>query len=290
MCLKGISKGRFLAFSIFAVLLLFRVAQVHAQISRNFTKKDQPTYELGAGAILLNLPDYPGASSSTTRVIPFPWLIYRGDYLKADEEGSRLQIFKSDNFELGASGGFNFPIDSNSNSARKGMPDTDTLVGAGPALLYRYPFKTKLQRLTFGLGARISFSVSKEGHIVEQGFVLEPSARYWIKPQENSPFVFFASFSFSLADEKFNDFFYQVDQEFATNEREAFDAKAGFGDITTSLGLSWEATRKISLFFGGFYGNLSLAANKSSPLVEEEHNLGYVFGLSALFCEQGIGC
>ncbi|MCO4753971.1 MAG: MipA/OmpV family protein [Bacteriovoracaceae bacterium] len=259
------------------------------QISRNFTNKDRPTYELGAGVISLNLPDYPGASSTTTRTIPFPWLIYRGEYLKADEEGSRLHLFRNDNFELGVSGGFNFPIDSNANSAREGMPDTDLLVGVGPALLYRYPFESKLQRLTFGLGARISFSTSGS-HTQEQGHVLEPSARYWLKLGEDSPFVFFSSFSFSFADEKFNDFFYQVDKEFETQTRDSYNAKAGFSDITTSLGFSYEASKRISIFLGGYYANLSLSANKDSPLVEEEHNLGYIFGIAALLCEQGRGC
>lgn len=237
--------------------------------------------------ITLNLPDYPGASSSTSRVLPFPWLIYRGDYLKADEEGSRLQVFKSENFEIGASGGFNFPIDSNANPAREGMPDTDMLVGAGPALLYRYPLKSKLHRLTLGLGARISFSVGGLDDIEEQGHVLEPSARYWLKPGKESPFVFFTSFSFSMADQKFNEFFYQVDQEFETAKRKAYDAKSGFGDITTSLGLSYEASKRVSVFMGAYYLNLTLAANKDSPLVEEEHNLGYILGVAALLCEKG---
>jgi len=176
---------------LFLFTLLFASDIAYSQVSRNFTKKNQPLYEIGAGIISLEVPNYPGAGTSTRRTIPFPWLIYRGKIIRADEEGSRLKLLSSERFEVGFSGGFNFPIESDKNKARKGMPDTDALLGLGPALLYRIPLASKLHRLTLGLGLRVNFSTTTTlSDMTEQGYVVEPSVRYWFKFSEGSRFIF----------------------------------------------------------------------------------------------------
>lgn len=256
-----------------------------AQISRNFTKKDKPIYELGFGTVGISVPNYPGAERATFRTIPFPWIIYRGDYLKADEEGNRIEFLRSETIELGMSGGFNFPIDSNENKARKGMPNTGALFGIGPSLIYRFPYKGGLQRTTMGLGLRINFSVDN-GEMKEQGFLVEPNIRYWVKAGRKSPLTFFTSLSISFADKKYHEFFYEVESQYATAFREEYKAKAGMVDIASSLGLSFELNKKTSFFGGLYYSNLSLASNKRSPLVENEHNIGYALGIAWMFFEK----
>tara|TARA_B100001971_G_C18263674_1_gene589552 strand:- start:4602 stop:5306 length:705 start_codon:yes stop_codon:yes gene_type:complete len=232
------------------------------------------------------LPNYPGAQSTTLRTIPFPWIIYRGEYLKSDEEGSRLQIIKDKGFEFGVSGGFNFPIKSEENDARNGMPDTDALLGFGPSLIFRYPTESKLTRLTFGLGLRINYSIAPSFTFREQGFVAEPNIKYWHRPSKESPYTFFSRFSVAFADESYNNFFYGVKNEFETPTREAFDALSGVVDIGASLGFSVELTKNLFLFTSGFYSNLTLAANKESDLIEEHHNTGFIFGLSWMLFEK----
>ena len=271
-------------FSLF--LLLFSLA-ASPQVSRNFTKKDQPLYEIGAGVISLEVPNYPGAASSTRRTIPFPWIIYRGEVIRADEEGSRLKFFGSERFEVGFSGGFNFPIESDKNRARKGMPDTDALLGLGPSLLYRLPLGSRLHRLTLGLGTRVNYAVRDDfSRMQHQGHIVEPSARYWFKISEASAFTFFSTLSASAADEKYNAFFYEVDSRFATSQRPAYSARAGLVDTALSLGVSAEASRRLTIFAGIFHANLSLAANKNSPLLEDEQNTAYAVGLSWMLFEK----
>tara|TARA_Y100000780_G_scaffold232581_2_gene267405 strand:+ start:18644 stop:19207 length:564 start_codon:yes stop_codon:yes gene_type:complete len=184
------------------------------------------------------------------------------------------------------SGGFNFPIKSEENEARNGMPDTDALLGFGPGLIFRYPTEDKLTRLTFGLGLRVNYSVAPGLHFKEQGFVAEPNVKLWHRPSSDSRFTLFSRFSVAFADAKYNDFFYGIEEEFKTEQRKAFDAKSGVVDIGGSLGFSMELTKHLFLFTSGFYSNLTLAANRKSDLVETQHNTGFIFGLSWMFFEK----
>lgn len=270
-----------------ALYLILFSTQALAQVSRNFTKKEKPIYELGLGAIHLDVPNYPGSASSTQRTIPFPWIIYRGELLRADEEGSRLKLVGSDRFELGFSGGFNFPIESRKNQARKGMPDTNALLGLGPGLLYRVPVGSKLHRLTLGLGVRVNFSIETNlTQITNQGYIIEPYVRHWFKLSEESRVTFLTGLSLSAAESKYQAFFYDVPKRYETTERDAYRSKGGFFDLAVSVGTSIEAIRTLTVFGGFFYSNLSLSANRHSPLMETNYNTGLAVGLSWMFKEK----
>jgi outer membrane scaffolding protein for murein synthesis (MipA/OmpV family) len=255
-----------------------------AQVSRNFNKKKKPLYELGAGLITLNIPNYPGAGSNTPRYIPVPLVIYRGDLFRQDEDGSRLRLINSDVFELGMSGGFNFQIDSDENKSRKGMPDTDTLFGIGPGIIVRLLKGDPLNKLTLGLGLRINLAFGNDFFFVkEQGWIIEPNIRYWRKFSKDSAFSLFSGLSMSYGDKKYNQFFYQVNDRYKTSSRDSYDAKEGVVDIAGSIGGGYDFSDKGSVFLGLFQSNLTTAANKSSPLVEEQVNTGIVAGFTWLF-------
>jgi len=256
---------------------------VYSQVSRNFNNSSQPKYEVGVGAIGLSVPNYPGAASNTVRYIPFPWFIYRSDFLHSDEEGTRAKLINNEHFELGLSGGLNFPIDSNSNSAREGMPDTDILIGIGPALLFRIIDDHDIHKLTAGLGLRVNFSVDDRIGFTEQGWIVEPNIRYWAKLTDS--ITLFSGLSYSYGDEKYNRFFYDVAQEFSTPTRNTYSAEEGTVDIASSLGFSYDHSDELSFFAGHFYSNLTTASNKSSPLVENTHNDGYIVGMRWQFYE-----
>ncbi len=269
------------------LLKLFCVAllafPVYSQVSRNFNKSSQPRFEGGVGAIGLNIPNYPGAGSNTVRYIPFPWIIYRSDFLHSDEEGTRAKLIQSENFELGLSGGLNFPIDSNANSSREGMPDTDILIGVGPALIYRIVEGHDTHKLTAGLGLRLNLSIDDQWGLTHQGWIVEPNLRYWATLTDS--ITLFTGLSFAYADKKYNRFFYEVPVEFATSSREAYSAQEGTVDIAGSLGFSYDYSSKLAFFAGQFYSNLSTASNKDSPLVENIHNSGYIVGFRWQFFE-----
>lgn len=263
-------------------LILFLSFYANAQVSRNFNKSKKPKHELGAGFAYFRVVNYPGAKNSTYRFIPFPIFIYRGQKFRADEDGSRVRLIKSKYLELGFSGGFNFPIKTSQNEVRNGMPDTGALIGIGPALIYKI-LKTDHIKLTAGLGLRLNFEDGKFPFFAERGFIIEPNIRYWYKPSAYSKLTFFTGFSFSVADKKYNGFYYSVDDKYQTQDRSAYTAKSGMVDMAYSLGITVDYSSKVSLFIGGVYSNLTAAANKHSPLLENQHNYAIAFGMTWLF-------
>ena len=93
-----------------------------------------PLWELGIGATALHLADYRGSDQSRTYVLPFPYAVYRGDWLRADRDGARALLMRSDRIKLDVSVAATVPTDSQDNIARSGMPDLPPTLEIGPNL------------------------------------------------------------------------------------------------------------------------------------------------------------
>lgn len=258
-----------------------------AQVSRNFNKKIKPLYEIGGGFAYFTVPNYPGSKNSSFRFIPFPLAIYRGNVLRADEDGARARLMNSKVYELGFSGGFNFPIKSSENNIREGMPDTDALVGLGPAIIFKLR-KTPTQKINAAVAFRSNFEFKNMDHVTERGILIEPYIRFWLKSSPKSPLTYFTSVSFGYADSKYNSFFYSVPFEFKSNVRGQYRAKAGIVDTSVALALNYDFSQKVSIFTGIAHSTLAYSANNKSPLIESSENYIALFGLTWLFEESQI--
>ncbi|MGH8691712.1 MAG: MipA/OmpV family protein, partial [Burkholderiales bacterium] len=91
----------------------------------------RPEWELGVGATAFTLPDYRGSDESRAYLLPFPYVVYRGDRLRVDRQGARGMLFESDRIELDLSMSATPPVDSDKNRARQGMPSLDPTIEAG---------------------------------------------------------------------------------------------------------------------------------------------------------------
>ena len=72
----------------------------------------RPEWEIGAGATVFTLPDYRGSDESRAYLLPFPYVVYRGDRLRVDRQGARGMLFESDRVELDLSVSATPPVDS----------------------------------------------------------------------------------------------------------------------------------------------------------------------------------
>ena len=95
---------------------------------------EKPLWELGVGMSALSFPDYRGADESSFFAIPFPYVVYRGTFFKADKDGVRGSFFDNDRIDLNVSIGASVPVSSDENRAREGMPDLQPTVELGPSL------------------------------------------------------------------------------------------------------------------------------------------------------------
>src|SRR6266568_3550534 len=84
---------------------------------------ERPLWELGLGAGVLELPHYRGSDQSHTWLLPVPYVVYRGKFLKADREGARAVLFESDRVDFDLSLAASAPVRSRDDDARQGMAD-----------------------------------------------------------------------------------------------------------------------------------------------------------------------
>lgn len=254
-------------------------------MSQNFLRETQPVYELGAGTIILNIPNYPGANNNQFRVVPFPYVIYRGKVLRADDEGTRARLLSSKHLETGLSFGFNFPIKSEQNSSRQGMPDLDALVSLGPRVLYRIVSAPSQHRLNLSVATKAVFSSNFKSRFRSEGLSIEPSLNYWYQfPQWGT--TLFSRLGFEFGSVKLNRFFYEVQSQYTTATRASYGANAGLIESSLSLGFGHSFYRnKLFLFSALSWRNLQWAKNRESPLVESRDNMGIILGLVWTFFE-----
>ncbi len=268
------------------VFVAFFSQQALAQVTQNVMSESQPQYEIGAGIITLNIPDYPGSDNNRVRAVPFPYYVYRGRYLRSDDEGTRARFLSSRRYETGLSFGFNFPVNSGDNPVRRNMPDLDALMAIGPRILFRFLNDQPNHRLNLTFGARAVFSTkfSFDNLLRAEGFSFVPRVSYWYR-WRNSQTTLFSSFSVEFGTSKYTGFFYNVPARLATNDRPEYTAKAGLVETSLTAGIGQQINDNLFLFTGGSWRNLDLAANADSPLVAAKDNLGFILGVVWTFFE-----
>jgi outer membrane protein len=243
----------------------------------------RPVWEAGVFAAAFNSPEYPAADQSQTNVIPAPYFIYRGETLRiGDGSIARAVAVDKSWYELDVSLAASFGSSSDDNLARAGMPDLDFIFELGPQLILRLS-KFEFERhgraeLFLNLQTRAVFSTDFS-RINNRGFVFQPEFRYRQKGWVSDKTALSISLSPTWASEKLHDYFYQVDQDFVTDQRQAYDAKSGYLGTRLLLSVSFNATENIRMFIGASTSMHAGAANEDSPLFLEKNTYSIGLGL-----------
>jgi MipA family protein len=245
--------------------------------------EEQPLWEAGAGVALLHMPDYRGSDEKRFWLLPYPYLIYRGDVLRVDKERISGRIFRTDRVLLDFSLSGNLPVDSSKNDARRGMPDLDPTFEIGPSLNImllenrQAPYKLNL---TLPFRAVYSTNLSRLHH---EGWVFHPRLVFE-KPDliPESGLNLGISAGPILADSAYHRYFYSVERAYATALRPFYDAPGGYSGSTLSIGLN----KKIDpLIFNVFvsWDFLQGAVMEGSPLVKSKTSFMSGFTVSWVF-------
>ncbi len=231
--------------------------------------EELPLWELGVGVGGFALPDYRGADQGRGYVLPVPYVVYRGDFLKADRRGIRGELFDTDRIELNISVAASLPVDSSRNAARAGMPDLRPSLELGPSLeftLWRSRDGRSLLELRLPLRAAFTLESSPQGI----GWVATPNLNLDL-PGRGA----LAGWNFGLlagpvyGSRRQHEYFYGVAPQFATPARPAYDAPGGYA--------GWQFLAAASRRFAGFWvgafvraDTLSGAAFEASPLLKRD--------------------
>jgi outer membrane scaffolding protein for murein synthesis (MipA/OmpV family) len=245
---------------------------------------EKPLWELGLGMSALSFPDYRGSDESSLYAIPFPYVVYRGTFLKADRNGIRGTFFDSDRIELNVSVGASLPVKSDDNQARQGMPDLQPTVEIGPSLDLHL-WRTHDRRATLDLRLPVRTAVTVQDGMHDIGWVFSPRLNLdivdvgglagWNMGLLAGPMV---------GSERNHDYFYSVAPQYATANRPAFDAKGGYAGSQFLISVS---KRYPKYWLGAFarWDSLKGAAFADSPLVRSENYFAAGVGIAWILGE-----
>lgn len=275
------------SFQKLALVTLFLSAPVHSQITKSLEGKARPLWEAGAGAVAAIVPAYPGSENTNNFFIPFPTFFYRGDVVRADEEGGmRGRFLKKKTYEVNLSIGGSLPASSKDVAIREGMPDLKTMAEFGPGLLatlwkHRGDVNYKLG---LNIPLRTAFTVDF-WELKERGLVFNPLLYFITEGLVGDGVFTFTSMSSVFASNRFHKVFYEVEPQFATPSRPAYGVDSGYISTTFAQGFSKQLYKQINMFIGVNYTTLKGNANKRSPLFKKDYNLAAAIGFVWWFYE-----
>lgn len=230
-----------------------------------------PRWEVGLGLGVLSLPYYRGAANGRTYAIPFPYITYRGEHVRIDEEGFRGYLFRSERIRLDFSLAAGVPVPSDGNGARSGMPGLDPTVETGPSmevLLWRASERDRA--LWLKLPLRAAFSVAW-GDIAHQGWVFAPFLDFGMRRGDPAqPWKVSLSAGPQFADQSYHNYFYEVAPDYVTPQRAEYHAKTGYsGSRLTLVAQKKWGSYWLSAFVR--YDILQGATFTDSPVVERKY-------------------
>ena len=235
-------------------------------------------WELGLGIGDITSPDYRGSDEYRNYIAPIPYIIYRGKYIQSDREGIRGNIFKSDRYEFTFSATATISQKADENKAREAMPTLGSTVEIGPALNVKLTDNNSINSLVLQLPVHAVTAVTGSdrgfhGLVFQPQLVYRNTAHSW---------QFTHRIGVNFASQKYHDYYYSVDQEFVTPERNFFNAPGGYSGIFTQAAISrsldiFDENTKLALFLR--YDNISSTAFIDSPLIKTDHVLrgGFAF-------------
>lgn len=239
-------------------------------------RADQPLWELGMGLTVLRLPHYRGSDQSHGWLLPLPYFVYRGEFLKADREGAHAMLYESGSVNIDMSLAASAPTRSQDNRAREGMPNLAATLEFGPKLVAVLA-KGADWHLDFRLPLRAAISVKSQpkllGWTSSPSLTLDIRSKGWDIGMLTGPM---------LNNRSFNGYYYDVPAAFATASRPLYRAAGGYGGWQATLGAS---RRDGPLWYGVFVRAdlLNHSSFDASPLVRSRSNGSVGVALSWVF-------
>lgn len=226
---------------------------------------EKPLWEAGLGIGALRFPDYRGSDESQVYPVPVPYFVYRGNFLKADRDGMRGELFNRRYVELNISLNATIPVNSDDNTARRGMPDLRSTIEIGPSLdLHLWRSADENVKLDLVMPIRAPITVESSPQSI--GLVFSPRLNIDFQDIGRQGWDFGFGAGPIYADRKFHDYFYSVVPQFVAAERSAYRADGGYSGTHVLTSLS---KRFPGYWVGAYlrYDALSGAVFEDSPLM-----------------------
>ena len=239
----------------------------------------KPLWEVGAIGGMGWIPDYPASGQNHLQWVGLPYLVYRGDIIRAGDKGIvRSRLFHNDRVEFDISVSGSFPSESEDNDARNGMTDLDWLGEVGPRLQITLARAARHAKIDFELPVRAVFSTdfSSFGH---EGYVFAPELAYQNERFGGREIDLKLSLSAKFANQDLAEYFYGVPAAFATSTRAAYTAKAGYIGSHLQLRFVETMSKRWKTFAGVSADFHQGSTNDKSPLFKNSTNFSVGAGI-----------
>ena len=229
---------------------------------------------LGAGLGVASLPHYPGSDENDDYFLPLPYIDFRSDRLSVNDKGLHAELINNNIIQLDFDITGSFPVSSDDNTARNGMPDLGFFVEIGPEVSLRLIEKQDYY-ISFDVPIRASFEFLGEDEafddkfVQDAGYLLEPRLHYEAQ-NENINFDF--DFGIIWASEDYQSKFFSVNQEFVTTDRAFYKSRSGLLGYRLSSTVKYEKDNWLILSYVKFI-DLSQGKNEQSPLIKKDDYL-----------------
>jgi outer membrane scaffolding protein for murein synthesis (MipA/OmpV family) len=238
---------------------------------------EKPLWELGVGVFAVQLPAYRGAMESSNDILPIPYVVYRGEHIKADKDGVRGVLFDSDAIEINLSVAASPPVNSRKVRMRWDMPDLSSSLELGSSIdikLWQSPDHDAEVKLF--VPVRAAFTLESNPQSI--GWQFTPRINLDIhNPLGLGDWTLGMVAGPIFGTREQHSYFYSVAPQYSTADRPTYEAKGGYAGVQL-LSALWK--RFPSYWVGGFvrYDNVRGAVFENSPLVTQKS--GFAGGIA----------
>lgn len=238
---------------------------------------EKPLWELGVGAAMLHWPDYRGADHGQNHLLPLPFFVYRGDFLRADKGGARAVFIEGDRVEVDISVNGSAPVRTDPDGARAGMADLPPTVEVGPNLNVHL-WKATDGRASLDLRVPVRFAIRLKSPYRSIGVVTTPKLNLDLARLAGGWNVGLLAGPV-FGSKRYHAHYYGVSAEEATATRPAYEARAGYA--------GWHAIASTSRRFQNTWlaayvrhDRLGGAVFEDSPLVRRKSDWSFGLGVA----------
>ncbi|MBE0457529.1 MipA/OmpV family protein [Pseudoalteromonas sp. KG3] len=243
--------------------------------------------EIGGGVFIADIPHYLGSDQSEQYIMPVPYIRYQSDDLDVDRNSFTGYLWHNESLHLDISAGVSLAVDSEENQAREGMDDLDWVFELGPSLNYYFIGAPKTaKQFSIGLFTRKAMATDFSS-VTNAGWRYGPSIYF------ESPLIVSSGYEVTtsvrananFADHRYLDYYYGISALDSRNERSQFNTQSGYSGADLSIGLNFDSKK---YWLGGFikYHHLAQSKQQRSPLVKQDSNISFGFGVAWKFYTQ----
>lgn len=242
--------------------------------------RQPPAMEAGVGTVGQYLADYRGSERYRLYVLPLPYFLYHGEFIKLDRDGLRGEVFNNERIKLNLSVDGSLNGKSDDNKRREGMPELATALEVGPSLNINLTGRSMEEGFAVRLPLRGVLTLDSSG-LDYIGYLVNPRLT-WRTPNIGGHWRLSINYGVLYGSERYHDYYYSVDKPYAMPGRGPYQAPAGYSGQFLRFAF-YKKVNRWRFALRARYDTLAGVAFADSPLMETRNFASLSFAIAYRF-------